>query len=312
MACRASGGAPVGADERAGPMRSGAQRGDGDTFFGCNFLSAPATERFDQSLNPLLPPIPSPYMARLSPSRVPSAPSPPHLYRLAFSTFLLVPPRTPHGGYPPCFPPSPCRPISPPYRCSITFAMHFFPSSFFIKLDYNCIASSSCGIAGRKNGTLPGMRVHPRSTGPRGRERKEGGRGCGRANDRFWRSGARRTGRRGPANGWREGVWVGGKGGGWGASSRRKKPMRFRGRLIGSRTYTYSPSTNPTVRVLIFAPLPFVAPYPPRVCLRPLSSSYSLLHSYGLVPRSAVSRGGHNEIWNTSLTHWKRIRRRCS
>lgn len=25
---------------------------DGDTFFGCNFLSAPATERFDQSLNP--------------------------------------------------------------------------------------------------------------------------------------------------------------------------------------------------------------------------------------------------------------------
>lgn len=66
--------------------------------------------------------------------------------------------------------------------------MHFFPSSFFIKLDYNCIASSSCGIAGRKNGTLPGMRVHPRSTGPRERERKEGGRGCGRANDRFWRS----------------------------------------------------------------------------------------------------------------------------
>jgi len=41
--------------------------------------------------------------------------------------------------------------------------------------------------------------------------------------------------------------------------------MRFRGRLIGSRTYTYSPSTNPTVRVLIFVPLPFVAPYPPRV-----------------------------------------------
>lgn len=41
--------------------------------------------------------------------------------------------------------------------------------------------------------------------------------------------------------------------------------MRFRGRLIGSRTYTYSPSTNPTVRVLIFAPVPFVAPYPPRV-----------------------------------------------
>lgn len=49
------------------------------------------------------------------------------------------------------------RPISPPYRCSITFAMHFFLSSFFIKLDYNCIASSSCGIAGRKNGTLAGM-----------------------------------------------------------------------------------------------------------------------------------------------------------
>lgn len=90
--------------------------------------------------------------------------------------------------------------------------------------------------------------------------------------------------------------------------------MRFRGRLIGSRTYTYSPSTNPTVRVLIFAPLPFVAPYPPRVpaaTLRqppPVSPSYP----YGFIPRSAVSRGGRNEIWNTSLTHWKRIRRRCS
>lgn len=30
--------------------------GDGDTFFGCNFLSAPATKRFDQSLNHPPPP----------------------------------------------------------------------------------------------------------------------------------------------------------------------------------------------------------------------------------------------------------------
>jgi len=70
------------------------------------------------------------------------------------------------------------------------------------------------------------MRVHPRSAEPRGRERKEGGRGCGRANDRFWRSGARGGGTRGiragvsgrgrqagrkGGGGWvaREGVWVG-------------------------------------------------------------------------------------------------------
>lgn len=60
----------------------------------------------------------------------------------------------------------------------------------------------------------------------------------------------------------REERWVGrtigsGAGGkkGWdGGSNRRKKPMRFRGRLIGSRTYTYSLSTNPTIRVLIFTP----------------------------------------------------------
>lgn len=87
-----------------------------------------------------------------------------------------------HPGHPTAATRSPYyRPISPPYRCSITFAMHFFPSSFFIKLDYNCIASSSCGIAGRKNGTLPGMRVHPRSTGrARGSERKAGEGAAGR------------------------------------------------------------------------------------------------------------------------------------
>lgn len=101
-----------------------------------------------------------------TPSRGPrstlyGAPSkPPHL-----STALLR--RAPMHSQPPTqppshpaihLPPSPRqRPISPPYRCSITFAMHFFLSSFFIKLDYNCIASSSCGIAGRKNGTLAGM-----------------------------------------------------------------------------------------------------------------------------------------------------------
>jgi len=148
---------------------------------------------------------------------------------------------TPRRPTPLASPPlPPCRPISPPYRCSITFAMHFFPSSFFIKLDYNCIASSSCGIAGRKNGTLPGMRVHPRSAGPRGRERKEGGRGCGRANDRFWWSGARGYTRdgRGRANGrqagrqagrlaGREGVrargCVGGKGGGRGGIEQEEK-----------------------------------------------------------------------------------------
>jgi len=79
--------------------------------------------------------------------------------------------------------------------------------------------------------------------------------------------------------------------------------MRFRGRLIGSRTYTYSPSTNPTVRVLIFVPLLFVASYPPRVPARPplpLPDRVSFREN-------AVSRGEHNEIWNTSLTHWKRV-----
>lgn len=162
-------------------MRSGVRRGNGDTFFGCNFLSAPATERFDQSLNPLSSSRP----LYSSPSRVPS-PRRTYTDRPVSTTSSST--SYCHPGHPTAATRSPYyRPISPPYRCSITFAMHFFPSSFFIKLDYNCIASSSCGIAGRKNGTLPGMRVHPRSTGPRGRERKEGGRGCGRANDRFWR-----------------------------------------------------------------------------------------------------------------------------
>lgn len=165
-------------------MRPGVRRDDGDTFFGCNFLSAPATERFDQSLNPRPAPI---WLASRHPAYHPPRrtctdwplplppPPPPSLPPIATQDTPRRPPTPPYH-----------RPISPPYRCSITFAMHFFPSSFFIKLDYNCIASSSCGIAGRKNGTLPGMRVHPRSTGPRG-ERKEGRRGCGRANDRFWR-----------------------------------------------------------------------------------------------------------------------------
>jgi len=169
-------------------VRSGVRRGDGDTFFGCNFLSAPATERFDQSLNPLSAPI---WLA------IPRTIPPPHLYRLVSTTSSSsssISSSHCHPGHPTAATHSPYhRPISPPYRCSITFAMHFFPSSFFIKLDYNCIASSSCGIAGRKNGTLPGMRVHPRSTRPCERERKEGERGCGRANDRFWRNEAEGT-----------------------------------------------------------------------------------------------------------------------
>lgn len=46
--------------------REGA-RGDGDTFFGCNFLSAPATKRFDQSLNPLSKPLYSSALSRHPP-----------------------------------------------------------------------------------------------------------------------------------------------------------------------------------------------------------------------------------------------------
>lgn len=157
-------------------MRSGARRGNGDTFFGCNFLSAPATERFDQSLNPLSSSRP----LYSSPSRVPS---PRRTYTdRRVSTTSSSSTSYCHPGHPTAATRSPYyRPISPPYRCSITFAMHFFPSSFFIKLDYNCIASSSCGIAGRKNGTLPGMRVHPRSTGrAEGSERKAGEGAAGR------------------------------------------------------------------------------------------------------------------------------------
>lgn len=212
------------------------------------------------------------WLASRHPAYHPPPHHPPHLYRLAFSSSSCASSSF-HPGHPTAASPrvpsslSPCRPISPPYRCSITFAMHFFPSSFFIKLDYNCIASSSCGIAGRKNGTLPGMRVHPRSTGPRagGSERKAGERVRQGERSVLAERGSRGTVRAGASgraareyeSGWERG-WTG-------ASSRRKKPMRFRGRLIGSRTYTYSPSTNPTVRVLIFAPLPFVAPSPPRV-----------------------------------------------
>lgn len=65
--------------------------------------------------------------------------------------------------------------------------------------------------------------------------------------------------------------------------------MRFRGRLIGSRTYTYSPSTNPTVRVLIFVPFALRrAPYPPRV---PAASSSS--HPPSLPPASRLSFPSH-------------------
>lgn len=222
--------APVGADERTDRCGVGGAEGDGDTFFGCNFLSAPATVRFDQSLNPLPAPIclASHYTAYHSLS-------PLYLYRLATTSFPSSSSTSSHrhAGHPTAATHTPYHwPISPPYRCSITFAMHFFPSSFFIKLDYNCIASSSCGIAGRKNGTLLGMRVHPRSAGMKGRRERV------RQNERSV-LGERSRGW------WRQAE-----------SNKRKKPMRFRGRLIGSRTYTYSPSTNPTVRVLIFASCP--------------------------------------------------------
>lgn len=69
--------------------------------------------------------------------------------------------------------------------------------------------------------------------------------------------------------------------------------MRFRGRLIGSRTYTYSPSTNPTVRDLIFTPCP---------SSRPIRLACPSLPSFLYVSfRAAAWRGvacEHNEIWN--------------
>lgn len=69
--------------------------------------------------------------------------------------------------------------------------------------------------------------------------------------------------------------------------------MRFRGRLIGSRTYTYSPSTNPTVRDLIFTPCP---------SSRPIRLACPSLPSFLYVSfRAAPWRGvacEHNEIWN--------------
>lgn len=89
--------------------------------------------------------------------------------------------------------------------------------------------------------------------------------------------------------------------------------MRFRGRLIGSRTYTYSPSTNPTVRVLIFAPLPFVAFYPPCVCSTTSLLSFTLVYhlasganDLATVSRASITKSG------ASLTHRKHIRGRCS
>jgi len=89
--------------------------------------------------------------------------------------------------------------------------------------------------------------------------------------------------------------------GGEGASSRRKKPMRFRGRLIGSRTYTYSPSTNPTVRVLIFTPCPSSRPIHFACSHLPFTSG----QSRSAQRPSAVSRANITKS-GTSLTHWKR------
>lgn len=128
-------------------------------------------------------------------------------------------------------------------------------------------------------------------------------RGCGTGRTIGFGGARRGVGGRG---GW--GRWQGARG----APSRRKKPMRFRGRLIGSRTYTYSPSTNPTVRVLIFAPCPSSRPI--RLACPNLlhpSSLYVRTISFRAAPWRGVACE-HNEIWNTSLTHWKRIHRRCS
>lgn len=166
-------GAPVGADERVDRCGRGRGGVTAILFSGVIFYQ----HRQPSALtNPSTPSRP----LYGSPLAIPRTIPPPHLYQLVSTTSSSSSSSHRHPGHPTAATHSPYhRPISPPYRCSITFAMHFFPSSFFIKLDYNCIASSSCGIAGRKNGTLAGMRVHPRSTGPRERERKEGGRGCG-------------------------------------------------------------------------------------------------------------------------------------
>lgn len=142
-----------------GEARGGGRGGDGDTFFGCNFLSAPATKRFDQSLNHPPPPPTTPYIARLSravhpsPPWNPSAPvGTPRVGRALYSCPLLRPPLALFSLPPPS---TNLATVSVLNHICDAF---FFPSSFFIKLDYNCIASSSCGIAGRKNGTLAGGR----------------------------------------------------------------------------------------------------------------------------------------------------------
>lgn len=104
----------------------------------------------------------------------------------------------------------------------------------------------------------------------------------------------------------------GGKGDGDGGHrAGEKKPMRFRGRLIGSRTYTYSPSTNPTVRVLIFTPLPFVAFYQPCSTASLLSFTFaddlaSRASDPATMSRASITKSG------ASLTHRKRICGRCS
>lgn len=132
--------------------------------------------------------------------------------------------------------------------------------------------------------------------------------------------GAAREGAKGKRERVRQGersvLAVGGGGGegdgdGGGIEQEEKKPMRFRGRLIGSRTYTYSPSTNPTVRVLIFTPLPFVAFYPPCSTASLLSFTFaddlaSRASDLATMSRASTTKSG------ASLTHRKRICGRCS
>lgn len=119
-------GAPVGGGRTGGPVRSGARRGDGDTFFGCNFLSAPATERFDQSLNPLPAPI---WLASRHPAyHPPAAPIPTGLHYLLHLLLLLSPPpRTPHGGHPLPLPPTNLATVSVlNHICDAFFSFLFF------------------------------------------------------------------------------------------------------------------------------------------------------------------------------------------
>ena len=132
--------------------------------------------------NPSTPPPPKPsYIAlgSLTPSSTTPFETPLYLYVPRFrkppSTrlVLLAPPRVARFRYIdqrttscPLLRPPLALSLPPPSTNLATVSVlnhicdaFFFPSSFFIKLDYNCIASSSCGIAGRKNGTLPGCGV---------------------------------------------------------------------------------------------------------------------------------------------------------